>query len=164
MIFDISYIPRAMNNLADSLVVSAGVFIPPMPPKLNYQIQVKYRPSITDNVKYWKFFEDDIEPSQFLQVVDEFSDMHIDQENLNVEESQKPKLKGKMGKHNIVQLPSNHIPRGLVPLEKFFYHNDVPFKPVKREKDPTIHEHNIGSQGHPKFIIFSSQLTVDQKL
>jgi hypothetical protein len=51
-IFDISYIPRAMNNLGDSLVVSASVFIPPMPPRLNYEIQVKYRPSLPDNIKY----------------------------------------------------------------------------------------------------------------
>ena len=41
MFFGLSYIPRAMNHLADSLVVSASMFIPPMPPKLNYEIQVK---------------------------------------------------------------------------------------------------------------------------
>jgi hypothetical protein len=29
-------------------------------------------------------------------VIDEFSDMHIDQKNQNVEESKKPKLKRKM--------------------------------------------------------------------
>ena len=118
MFFDISYIPRAMNHLADSLDVPASMFIPPMPPKLNYEIQVKYMPSLPDNVKFWKVFENDDELSKFLQVVDEFSDMHIDQENLNVEESQRPKVKEKMGKHNIVQFPSNHIPRGLVPLEE----------------------------------------------
>jgi ribonuclease HI len=88
-IFEISYIPRDMNQLADSLAVSASTFIPPMPPKLSYEIQVKYRPSLPDNVKYWKVFEDDDELSRFLQVVDEFSDLHIDQQNLNEEESQK---------------------------------------------------------------------------
>ena len=35
-------------------------------------------------------------------------------------------MKEKMGQHNIVQLSSNHIPRGLVPLEEIFDHNDVP--------------------------------------
>ena len=69
-----------------------------------------------------------------------------------------------MGKHNIVQFPSNHIPRGLVPLEKRFDHNDVPFKPVEREKDPAVHDHNIGSQSHPRFINLSTELTVDQRL
>ena len=51
MIFDISYIPIAIYHLVNSLVVSAGMFIPPMPLKLNYEIQVKYRPSLLDNVK-----------------------------------------------------------------------------------------------------------------
>jgi ribonuclease HI len=50
-IFDISYIPRDMNHLVDSLVVSTSLFIPPMPPRLNYEIQVKYRPSLLDNIK-----------------------------------------------------------------------------------------------------------------
>ena len=68
-----------------------------------------------------------------------------------------------MGKHNIVQLPSNHIPRGLVPLENIFDHNDVPSIPDKKEKDSVVHEHNIGSQDYPKFINLSSELTVDQK-
>jgi hypothetical protein len=102
-IFDISYIPRAMNHFVDSLAISTSMFIPPMPPRLNYEIQVKYRPSLPDNIKYWKVFEDDGELSRFLQVVDEFSDMHIDQENQNVEESKNPNLKIKMGQHDIVQ-------------------------------------------------------------
>ena len=76
-----------MNHLADSLAVSASMFIPPLPPKLSYEIQVKYRPSLPDNVKFWKVFENDDELNKFLQVIDEFSDMHIDQENLNMEES-----------------------------------------------------------------------------
>jgi ribonuclease HI len=69
-IFDISYIPRDMNHLADSLAISASLFIPPMPPRLNYEIQVKYRSSFPDNIKYWKVFEDDDELNRFLQVVD----------------------------------------------------------------------------------------------
>ena len=52
MFFELSYIPRAMNHLVDSLVVSASLFVPPLPPKLSYDIQVKYRPSLPDNVKF----------------------------------------------------------------------------------------------------------------
>ena len=119
-----------MNHPVDSLAISASVFIPFLPPKLSYDIWVRYRPSLPDNVKFWKVFENDDELSKFLQVVDEFFDIPIDQENLNVE-SQMPKLKEKMGKQNIVQFLSNYIPRGLVPLEELFDHNDVPFKPMK---------------------------------
>jgi ribonuclease HI len=48
----ISYILRDMNQLVDSLVVSSSTFNPPLPAKLNYEIQVKYRPSFLDNVKF----------------------------------------------------------------------------------------------------------------
>ena len=47
-------------------------------------------------MKFWKVFENDDELSKFLQFVDEFFDMHIDQENLNMEESQMLKLKDKV--------------------------------------------------------------------
>ena len=54
--FKITYVPRAMNELVESLVVLACSFIPPLPPKLNYEVQVKYRPSLPKNVKFWKVF------------------------------------------------------------------------------------------------------------
>jgi len=79
--FCISYIPRAQNQLADSLAVLASLFIPPSPPKLFYEIQMKYRPSLPDNVHHWKVFDDDDELNRFLQVIDEFSEMQIDQNN-----------------------------------------------------------------------------------
>ncbi len=41
-----------MNHIGDSLVVYASMFIPPMHPRLSYDIQVKYMPSLPDNVKY----------------------------------------------------------------------------------------------------------------
>ena len=62
------------------------------------------------NVKFWRVFENDEELSKFLYLVDEFSDIHIDQENINLEESKQLKLKYKVTEHNIVQLPSNYIP------------------------------------------------------
>jgi hypothetical protein len=113
----ISYISKAMNQLVYSLVVSASTFVPPLPPNLNYEIQVKYRPSLPDNVKLWKVFEDDVEIRRFLGVMDEYSDLQIDQENEHDEEAQKSKFRNKIGSHEIVQLSTNRIPKGLVPLE-----------------------------------------------
>ena len=96
-------------------------------------------------------------------MVDEFSDIHIDQENLNVEESKQLKLKDKVTEQNIVQFPNNYIPQGLVPLEELFDHNDIPLKPAKKELDPAIQEQNIGIQSHPKLINLSTRLNADQK-
>jgi ribonuclease HI len=72
--FTITFVPRAMNELADSLAVSACAFIPPLPHKLSYEIQVRHRPSLPDNVKFWKVFEDDAELTRFLTVVDEYAE------------------------------------------------------------------------------------------
>ena len=93
MFFELSYIPRALNHLVDSLAVSASLFVLPLPPKLSYDVQVKYRPSLPDNAKFWRVFENDEELSKFLQLVDEFSDIHIDQENLNIQEIQTAQVK-----------------------------------------------------------------------
>ena len=159
MFFELSYIPRDLNHLDDSLAVSASLFVPPLPTKLSYDVQVKYQPSLPDNVKFWRVFENDDELSKFLQLVDEFCHIHIDQENLNLEESKQLKLKDKVTEQNIVQLPSNYIPRGLVPLEELFDHNDMPFNPAKKELDPAIQEQKIGSQSHPKLINLSIGMT-----
>ena len=68
-----------------------------------------------------------------------------------------------MADQNIVQLPNNYIPRALVPLEELFDHNDISFKPAKKELDPAIQEKIIGSQNRPKLINFSTGLNADQK-
>jgi hypothetical protein len=114
--------------MVDSLVVSASNFRFPLPPKLRYDVEVKYRPSIPDNVKHWKVFEDDLEIKIFLEIVDEFPTLHIDQDpdskiNPHVDVFMKT-----IDNHHIVQLPSNHIPKGLVPLERLFDRNDVAVK------------------------------------
>lgn len=74
------------NQLADSLAVFSSTFIPPLPPRLTYEVQVKYRSYMRDNVKYWRFFEYDEEINRFLQVFEEFVEMHIYQENETMEE------------------------------------------------------------------------------
>ena len=51
-----------------------------MPPKLKYEVEVKYIPSTPDNVKHWKVFEDDLEIKIFLETVDEFLALQIDQD------------------------------------------------------------------------------------
>jgi hypothetical protein len=78
--FKISFIPRGENAMADSLAISTSNFRVPLPPKLRYDVEVKFKPSILDNVKHWKVFEHDLEIKIFLETVDEFSALHIDQD------------------------------------------------------------------------------------
>jgi len=98
----------------------------------------------------------------FLQVIEEFFETHIDQGNESMGECVQPKLKNNIGQGSIVQLPSNHIPKGLVPLEKLFDQNDVPYKPAEIENESVVHKHNIGSPTHPKYINLSTQLSSTQ--
>jgi hypothetical protein len=126
--FNISFIPREENIVVDSLVLSVSNFRIPIPPKIKYDVEVKYRPSIPDNVKYWKVFKDDLELENFLETVDEFFSLHIDQDHDLEITPHADVFLNKIANHHIVQLPSIHIPKGLVPLERLFDGNDVALK------------------------------------
>jgi hypothetical protein len=126
--FNNSFIPREENGMADSLAISAINFRVPLPPKLRYDIEVKCRPSIPNNVKHWKVFEDDIDIRKFLESVEEFFELQIDQDHDPKGDPHADVFLNKIANHHIVQLPSNHIPKGLVPLEILFDGNDVAVK------------------------------------
>lgn len=50
-----------------------------------------------------------------------------------------------MARHKIIELKTNHIPKGLIPLERIFDNNDVFLKPRgKAEGNGTI-DCNIGT-------------------
>jgi hypothetical protein len=66
--------------------------------------------------------------------------MHIDQEAVPEEGPDGGNFLNKIAECDIIQLPSNHIPRGLVPLERLFDTNDVSLKGEISEDDTgTIH-------------------------
>jgi hypothetical protein len=71
------------NQQVDSLAKAVATFIPPTIMKLKYHIEMTHRPLILNNVQHWKVFEDDKQIKQFLEMIDEFYENHIDQENQN---------------------------------------------------------------------------------
>jgi ribonuclease HI len=161
--FNITFVPREDNTSADSLAVSASLFKVPLPPKIHGEVEVRYRPSVPDNVKHWKVLEDDPEIERFLQSVDKFSALHIDQDP-DLEGDPRPEeFLNKIANHQIIQLPSNHIPRGIVPLERLFNGNDVPVKGRVSNEDAETTECNIGTPEEPRFVKLSSSLTREQK-
>jgi hypothetical protein len=149
--------------MADSLATSASNFKVPLQPKFRYDVEVKYRPSIPDNVKHWKVFEDDLEIKKFLETVEEFSEMHIDRDSVSEEKLDGGNFLNKIAERNIVQLPINHIPRGLVPLERIFDINDVSLKGETSEDDTGTIQCNIGTESEPKFVKLSRNLTKEQR-
>jgi ribonuclease HI len=81
--FNIHDFPRLHNQQVDSLAKAATTFIPPTIMKLKYHIDMRHKPSIPNNVHYWKKFQDDEQIKQFLEMVDDSCETHIDQENQN---------------------------------------------------------------------------------
>jgi hypothetical protein len=158
--FNISFILREENTVVDSFAVSVSNFRVPLPPKLKHDIEVKYRPSIPDNAKkYWKVFEDDLEIKRFLETFEEFSVLHKDQDPNAENEPHTDVFLKKIANHHIVQLPSNHIPKGLVPLERLFDGNDVALKGKVSTDDADITECNVGTEKDPKYVKLSSSLS-----
>jgi hypothetical protein len=135
-----------------------------LPPKLKYDVKVKYRPSIPDNVKHWKVFEDDIEIKIFLDTLDAFSNLHIDQDH-DTEKIPHPDIfLNKIFDHHIVQLPSNHIPKGIVPLEILFDINDVDVKVKGSTENVDVTECNLGTEEDPKYVKLSRSLSKEQRV
>ena len=57
--FNLTDISKETNQLVGSLAVAASNFKVPLDPKTSYEIHIKYRPSIPNNIKHWQVFEDD---------------------------------------------------------------------------------------------------------
>jgi len=126
--FNISYIPRDHNQTVDSLALAATHFKIPKTTHLKYPIEVRYRPSVPDNIKQWRVFEDDLEINRFLELTGEFSNSLIDQEQDDGTEYTEGFAKNEIVGHKIIELKINFIPKGLVPLERIFSKDDTPLK------------------------------------
>jgi ribonuclease HI len=163
--FNISFIPREENAPADFLAFSASLFEVPALPADRSKVEIRYRPSVPDNVKHWKVFEDDSEIEKFLQSIDDFSASHIDEDPDFEGEPDRHfgEFSNKIVDHQIIQLPSNHIPRGLIPLERLFNGNDVAVGGRVSGDDADTTECNIGTPGEPKFVKLSKILTEEQR-
>ena len=84
----IRVIPRYENTVADSLAVVASKFKTPTVGQRKYKVDIVNKPSIPDNSKYWKVFEDDMQIKIFLELSGEFLNTQIDSENDNFENFQ----------------------------------------------------------------------------
>ena len=63
----------------------------------------------------------------------------------------------------VLQLKGNSIPKGLVPLEKCFDHNDVAKNPKVKPAENVVEDRNIGTEENPKIVKLSKNLLVKEK-
>jgi hypothetical protein len=132
---------------------------------LTYEIEVKHIPSIPNNIKHLQVFSDDQELKIFLETIDEFSTISTDQENENDEIKMKSNIpfQNKVEGNKIMDLKTNHIPKGLVPLEKLFDSNYVLEKYSIQSQEHDVFNCNIGIVVDPKIIKLSKALSEKKK-
>jgi hypothetical protein len=53
MDFNITFIQRSLNQHVDSLSLAASNFKTPILPNLRFEVEVRHKPSIPDNIKNW---------------------------------------------------------------------------------------------------------------
>jgi hypothetical protein len=95
-----SYLGLHSYEVYTYLVVFASSFKGPLPPKPKYDVEVKYRHAIHDNVKYWKVFEYDYELKRFQENIDDFSELHLDEDEDIEENIQNDKFINKIADHH----------------------------------------------------------------
>jgi len=95
--------------------------------------------------------------------VDEFSALQIDQDHETEEIPHAEFFLNKIADHHIVQLPSNHIPKGLIPLERLFARNYVSVKIKSSNGDADVTECNLGTKEDPKYVKLSNSLSKEQR-
>jgi hypothetical protein len=172
---DLQVIPRGQNILADGLATSTATCKIPFHPNHQYTVEVKCRPTVPDNIRYWQVFGNDEQIDDFLQSKNDFECANIDVDSdddsvnkLDLEDDSVNKLDSeeineKDEDSDILQLKNNILPRGLVPLEELFDFNDVAKKPKIEPTGKEVEECNIGTDEKPKMIKLSKSLPPEKK-
>jgi hypothetical protein len=151
---DLQVMTRGQNILADGLATSTTTCKIPFCPTHKYTVEVKCRPTVTENIRYWQVFGNDDQIEDFLQCKNDFECINIDLEDDNdvvnksvfesgsVNKADTEELNENKEYSGNLQLKNNELPRGLVPLEYLFDFNDVEKKKklklvVKKSKNVT---------------------------
>jgi hypothetical protein len=173
---DLQVMSRGQNILADGLATSAATCKIPFRPTRPYTVEVKCRPTVPDNIRYWKFFGNDDQIEDFLQCKNDFEctiiDLENEDENVNSSDFEIDSVNtidsGDLGDDelnvDVLQLKSNVLPRGLVPLEDLFDSNDVANKPKIKSHGKEVEDYNIGTEEKPRMVKLSKSLPLEQKL
>jgi ribonuclease HI len=130
----IEAVPREENHVADALDVSASTLQPCEGPFHDLcKMEVLFRPFVPDNLEHWQVFEDDNQIIRFMENNKEFTDSQVAflAESMDLE---------------VINLQSNTLPKGCVPLENLFDRHDV-FKGKRTNKQAEeALEFNIGTE------------------
>jgi hypothetical protein len=113
-------------------------------------VEVSFRPFVLDNIGSWQVFEDDRHILNFLNCANEFTDHTIDE----IQEGEEVPM---------IQLKSNKIPKGLVPLENLFDRSDIFHGTNKSCLDQQVDEIDIGNKDTPRLIKVGKGCTPERR-
>jgi len=151
--YTLTCVPRVKNSIADALAKAASNLKIPMNSSNKFEIHVKHRPAVPDNQRHWQVFQNDGEINDFLQNKGEFENVLMDAEH----DDGSNELQ--INQMEVLQLKDNVIPKGLIPLEELFDHDDVARKPTLQPTEKGVEEVNIGTAQEPKTVKLSKSLT-----
>jgi ribonuclease HI len=138
--FSIEVVPQEENHVVDSLVVSASTLQPYQEPLHDLcRMEVLFIPFVPDNLEHWQVFEDHDQIIRFMEKSKEFTDSQVAflDDFMDLE---------------VINLQSNTLPKGCVPLENLFDKHDV-FKGKRANKQvEEAPEFNIGTEMDPRMI------------
>jgi hypothetical protein len=114
-------------------------------------------------------FEDDEQIRKFLEMVDDFAETYIDQENRNdhtwiTQEGEDPQeFQENITNHRMLVLKNNQIPKGLIHLERIFDQNDMPLKSTLQPQPEEVEDCDIGTKEEPRIVKISKYLPPEIK-
>jgi hypothetical protein len=123
--YSLSVILRGQNHIVDALATSASVFKIPIFPNRGYETEIKHRPIIPDNIKYWQVFEDDKQIESFLKMEDGFENLNIDEEYCDEEVDIVVFTKDGYFKNQIVGRDIVHLKITSFPKASFHWRNSL---------------------------------------
>ena len=68
--------------IVNALAVASSLFTIHIHLNRKYEIEVKHRLAVPDNIKYWQVFDDDQQVNRFLTMSQEFENCAIDEEEI----------------------------------------------------------------------------------
>lgn len=145
-------VPRLQNLMVVSIATTSSNLRSTMFSNKNFEIHIKHRPAIPNNLRFWQVFWDDKQVNKFLQSEGEFENCFMD------EVYDKDEQVIEAYQINIIQLKDNNILKGLIPLEYLFDQDDVARKTNLVPTKKGVEDVNIGTTDQPKFIKLSKSL------
>ncbi|GLJ23907.1 hypothetical protein SUGI_0454270 [Cryptomeria japonica] len=145
--FDIQLVPRKVNGIPDALVVVASTLEPlSQSPLKKFSKELICIPIVPNNIKHFQVFQDDAHILAFLAnsgaFVEQIVDVEDKMDDLNIESNV-----------DIVDLPTNVIPKGMVTLERLFDSDPRVKERLTMDSDAKNYEpHNIGLEGQERIV------------